>query len=130
MPSRIPLAGLRGAKHLLADPMHENKHNVLASMAFPQRHHVKVHSTNALEWLSKKRTLSADVFEIFLNKASSMRLKDAALFGQNDTLQTAKPRHPHHGFRTNGPSSDGIVARQCSVGRLSSHQARLEITRN
>jgi len=71
----------------LADLMDASEHDVLAYMAFPRQHRIKLHSTNPIERLNTEVKRRADVVGIFPNEASIMRLIGAALFEQNDEWQ-------------------------------------------
>ena len=63
------------------------EHDVLAYMAFPEQHRVKLHSTNPLERLNKEVKRRADVVGIFPNEDSITRLIGAVLPEQNDEYQ-------------------------------------------
>jgi transposase-like protein len=77
----------------LAALMDESEHEVLAYMAFPVQHRVKLHSTNPLERLNKEVKRRADVVGIFpvarkrSTLASITRLIGAVLLEQNDEWQ-------------------------------------------
>lgn len=71
----------------LAVLMDESEHDVLAYMAFPVQHRVKLHSTTPLERLNKEVKRRADVVGIFPNEASITRLIGAVLLEANDEWQ-------------------------------------------
>jgi transposase-like protein len=71
----------------LAALMDESEHDVLAYMAFPNQHRVKLHSTNPLERVNKEVKRRADVVGIFPNEASITRLIGAVLLEANDEWQ-------------------------------------------
>lgn len=64
--------------------MDEAEDDVLAYLAFPEDHRVKLHSTNGLERLNKEVKRRANVVGIFPNEASIRRLIGAILAEQND----------------------------------------------
>ena len=67
--------------------MDEAEPDVLAYMAFPVQHRVKLHSTNPLERLNKEVKRRADVVGIFPNEDSIRRLIGAVLLEANDEWQ-------------------------------------------
>jgi transposase-like protein len=64
--------------------MAQAEEDVLAYLAFPEAHRVKLHSTNGLERLNKEVKRRANVVGIFPNEASIVRLVGAILAEQND----------------------------------------------
>jgi transposase-like protein len=68
----------------LAAFMDDSELDVLAYMAFPAQHRVKLHSTNPLERLNKEVKRRADVVGIFPNEGSIVRLIGAVLMECND----------------------------------------------
>lgn len=62
----------------------EAEDDVLAFMAFPISHRVKIHSTNPLERLNKEVKRRANVVGIFPTESSILRLVGAVLMEQND----------------------------------------------
>ena len=75
---------LRGHFPRVAALMDETEDDVLAYLAFPEDHRVKLHSTNGLERLNKEVKRRANVVGIFPNEASIRRLIGAILAEQND----------------------------------------------
>lgn len=75
---------LRGRFPRVATLMDEAEDDVLAYLAFPEDHQVKLHSTNGLERLNKEVKRRANVVGIFPNEASIRRLIGAILAEQND----------------------------------------------
>ncbi|MBX6773266.1 MAG: transposase, partial [Chloroflexi bacterium] len=63
---------------------------VLAFMAFPERHWRQIHSTNPLERLHKELKRRAHVVGIFPNRAAVLRLMGAVLMEQNDEWATSR----------------------------------------
>ena len=74
----------------MAARLDEAEDDVLAYLAFPEDHRVKLHSTNGLERLNQEVKRRANVVGIFPNPASIRRLIGAILAEQNDEwlLQT------------------------------------------
>ena len=75
---------LRSRFPRVAALMDEAEDDVLAYLAFPEDHRVKLHSTNGLERLNKEVKRRANVVGIFPNEASIRRLIGAILAQQND----------------------------------------------
>jgi transposase-like protein len=75
---------LRSRFPRVAALMDEAEDDVLAYLAFPEDHRVKLHSTNGLERLNKEVKRRANVVGIFPNEASIRRLIGAILAEQND----------------------------------------------
>lgn len=74
----------------------EAEHDVLAHLAFPPAHRVKIHSTNTLERLNKEVKRRANVVGIFPNEASILRLIGAILMEQNEEWQLQNRYIPQH----------------------------------
>jgi putative transposase len=61
--------------------------DVLAFMAFPKAHRLRIHSTNPLERLNAEIKRRIDVVGIFPNEAAITRLTGVLLLEQNDEWQ-------------------------------------------
>ena len=66
------------------------EHDVLAYMAFPEKHWKQLRSTNPLERLNKEIARRADVVGIFPTSKSVLRLIGALLMEQDDEWRIGK----------------------------------------
>ena len=67
--------------------------DVLAFMAFPKEHRVKIHSTNPIERLNGEIKRRTEVVGIFPNEAAITRLIGAILLEQNDEWAVQRARY-------------------------------------
>ena len=82
--------------------MDESEHDVLAYMAFPNQHRVKLHSTNPLERLNKEVKRRADVVGIFPDEKSK-------LFPQCCRMGVGSPASPGPDPDVVPPSGGGAI---------------------
>jgi len=87
---RVVTDQLRAKFPKLAKLMDGAEHEVLAFMAFPRDHRLKLHSTNPLERLNGEIKRRSDVVGIFPNEPSIIRLVGALLLEQNDEWATQR----------------------------------------
>ncbi|BDH59424.1 hypothetical protein MTP03_43630 [Tsukamurella sp. PLM1] len=66
------------------------KDDVLAFLAFPPGHWMKIWSNNPIERLNKEIKRRADVVEIFPNQAAFLRLATAVVIEQHDEWQVVR----------------------------------------
>ncbi|MCS3787054.1 transposase-like protein [Tsukamurella ocularis] len=66
------------------------KDDVLAFLAFPAGHWMKIWSNNPVERLNKEIKRRADVVEIFPNQAAFLRLATAVVIEQHDEWQVVR----------------------------------------
>jgi putative transposase len=78
------VASLEGAAPKVALLLEAAEDELLAFMRFPREHQAKLRSTNPLERLNKEIARRSDVFGIYPNDASLIRLAGALLLEQND----------------------------------------------
>ena len=92
-------ASTRQALHQMADQLRDkwpklgtfiddSETDVLVPMDFPTQHCTRIHSTNSPERLNREVKRGADVFGIFPNEGSIIRLIDAVLLEADDEWQT------------------------------------------
>jgi len=97
----------------LAVLMDEAEPDVLAYMAFPKEHRVKLHSTNPIERPNGEIKRRTEVVGIFPNEAAITRLIGAILMEQSDEWAVQRARYMT--LETMAPVSDNPIVMLSAV---------------
>ena len=90
---RLVADQIRAKLPKLAALLDDAEPDVLAFMAFPKEHRVKIHSTNPIERLNGEIKRRTEVVGIFPNEAAITRLIGAILLEQNDEWAVQRARY-------------------------------------